>query len=72
MDARALGLLIVAGGVALVVVGLMVMGGALKRREKLSARLGDILSYMYLASATLKRYEDEQDRTIISVRWPKI
>lgn len=29
MDARALGLLIVAGGVALVVVGLMVMGGAL-------------------------------------------
>ena len=27
--------------------------------EKLSARLGDILSQMYLASATLKRYQDE-------------
>ena len=35
------------------------MGGALKRKEKLSARLGDILSLMYLASATLKRYEVE-------------
>lgn len=35
------------------------MGGALKRKEKLSARLGDILSLMYLASATLKRYEAE-------------
>jgi acyl-CoA dehydrogenase len=35
------------------------LGGALKRKEKLSARLGDILSLMYLCSATLKRYEDE-------------
>jgi acyl-CoA dehydrogenase len=35
------------------------LGGALKRKEKLSARLGDILSYLYLCSATLKRYEDE-------------
>ncbi|HEX4883250.1 MAG TPA: acyl-CoA dehydrogenase [Casimicrobiaceae bacterium] len=35
------------------------LGGALKRKEKLSARLGDILSYLYLASATLKRYEDD-------------
>ena len=40
-------------------VSMLVLGGALKRREKLSARLGDILSLMYLASATLKRYEDE-------------
>lgn len=38
-----------------------VLGGSLKRRERLSARLGDILSYLYLASATLKRY-DEQGR----------
>jgi len=37
---------------------MLVMGGALKRREQLSARLGDILSQMYLASAALKRYED--------------
>ena len=35
------------------------LGGALKRKEKLSARLGDILSLMYLCSATLKRYEME-------------
>jgi acyl-CoA dehydrogenase len=38
---------------------MLVMGGDLKRKEKLSARLGDILSLMYLCSATLKRYEDE-------------
>jgi acyl-CoA dehydrogenase len=35
------------------------LGGALKRKEKLSARLGDVLSLLYLASATLKRYEAE-------------
>jgi acyl-CoA dehydrogenase len=35
------------------------LGGALKRKEKLSARLGDVLSLMYLCSATLKRFEDE-------------
>src|SRR5436309_6806485 len=33
--------------------------GALKRKEKLSACLGDVLSLMYLCSATLKRYESE-------------
>lgn len=38
-----------------------VLGGDLKRRERLSARLGDVLSYLYLASATLKKY-DEQGR----------
>ena len=35
------------------------LGGALKRKEKISARLGDILSLMYLCSATLRRYEAE-------------
>jgi acyl-CoA dehydrogenase len=40
-------------------VSMFVMGGDLKRKEKLSARMGDILSLMYLCSATLKRYEDE-------------
>jgi acyl-CoA dehydrogenase len=40
-------------------VSMLVLGGGLKRREKLSARLGDILSLMYLASAALKRFEDE-------------
>src|SRR5450631_918799 len=38
-------------------VSMGVLGGALKRREKLSARLGDVLSMLYLCSATLKRYE---------------
>jgi acyl-CoA dehydrogenase len=40
-------------------VSMLVLGGGLKRREKLSARLGDILAQMYLMSATLKRYESE-------------
>ncbi len=35
------------------------LGGALKRKEKLSARLGDILSSLYLCSATLARFERE-------------
>ena len=38
-------------------VSMGVLGGALKRKEKLSARLGDVLSFLYLCSATLKRYE---------------
>ncbi|MDV5097787.1 acyl-CoA dehydrogenase [Pseudomonas sp. LSJ-87] len=37
---------------------MMLLGGALKRRERLSARLGDVLSYLYLSSAALKRYHD--------------
>ena len=40
-------------------IGLMRLGGSLKRRERLSARLGDILSMLYLCSATLKRFEDD-------------
>ncbi len=38
---------------------LVTLGGALKRREMLSARLGDVLSELYLLSAALKRWEDE-------------
>jgi acyl-CoA dehydrogenase len=37
---------------------MMLLGGELKRRERLSARLGDALSHLYLASAALKRYHD--------------
>ncbi|HZX31046.1 MAG TPA: acyl-CoA dehydrogenase [Rhodocyclaceae bacterium] len=40
-------------------ISMLVLGGSLKRREKISARLGDILAQMYLISATLKRYESE-------------
>jgi acyl-CoA dehydrogenase len=39
-------------------ISMLAMGGALKRKEKISGRLGDVLSMMYLVSATLKRYED--------------
>jgi acyl-CoA dehydrogenase len=40
-------------------IGVMVLGGSLKRKERLSARLGDILSMLYLCSAALKRFEDD-------------
>ncbi|OAT33732.1 butyryl-CoA dehydrogenase [Buttiauxella brennerae ATCC 51605] len=40
-------------------VSMAVLGGSLKRRERISARLGDILSQLYLASSVLKRYDDE-------------
>ena len=40
-------------------VSMGVLGGSLKRRERISARLGDILSQMYLATATLKRFDEE-------------
>ena len=35
------------------------LGGEMKRRESLSARLGDVLSELYLMSCALKRFEDE-------------
>lgn len=34
-------------------------GGTLKRKERVTARLGDVLSYLYLSSAVLKRFHDE-------------
>lgn len=40
-------------------VAMLVLGGELKRKEMISARLGDVLSHLYLASTVLKRYEDE-------------
>jgi acyl-CoA dehydrogenase len=40
-------------------ISMAVVGGSLKRKERLSARLGDILSQLYLSSATLKRFEEE-------------
>jgi acyl-CoA dehydrogenase len=40
-------------------VAMAVLGGELKRRERISARLGDVLSYLYLTSCVLKRFDDE-------------
>jgi acyl-CoA dehydrogenase len=41
---------------------LMTLGGSLKRKERLSARLGDLLSNLYIASACLKRFVEEGER----------
>ncbi|HEY0234939.1 MAG TPA: acyl-CoA dehydrogenase domain-containing protein, partial [Afipia sp.] len=49
----------------------LTLGGALKRKEMLSARLGDILSELYLLSAALKRFEDEgrQQDDLPALQW---
>ncbi|NQV70748.1 MAG: acyl-CoA dehydrogenase [Pseudohongiella sp.] len=39
-------------------ISMMLLGGALKRKERLSARLGDVLSNLYLGCAVLKYYRD--------------
>jgi acyl-CoA dehydrogenase len=43
------------------------LGGKLKRMELLSARLGDVLSALYLASACLWRYEVEAEPKMLPV-----
>ena len=37
-------------------------GGGLKQKEKITARFGDILSAMYLLSATLRRYKEDGNK----------
>ncbi|MFI2809881.1 MULTISPECIES: acyl-CoA dehydrogenase [Microbulbifer] len=50
-------------------ISLMSLGGELKRKELISARLGDVLSQLYLLSSTLKRFKDdgspEADRPLL-------
>src|SRR5262245_41065457 len=41
---------------------MVTLGGALKRREKITGRLADVLAWSYLASAVLKRFHDEGSR----------
>jgi len=41
---------------------MLTLGGKLKQKELLSARLGDVLSSMYLASAVLKHFENQGRR----------
>jgi acyl-CoA dehydrogenase len=50
---------------------MLFLGGDLKRREKVSARLGDILSQLYLASCVVKRYQDDgaQQTDLPFVEW---
>jgi len=47
------------------------LGGSLKRRERLSGRLADALAWMYLASASLKRFADDGQpaRDAAFARW---
>jgi hypothetical protein len=52
-------------------VALLTLGGGLKRQEMISARFGDILSELYLLSAVLKRWHDEnrQREDLPLVQW---
>lgn len=52
-------------------IALLTLAEALKRKEQISGRLGDILSELYLLSAVLKRWEDEgrQEADLPLVRW---
>lgn len=40
-------------------VSMLTLGSNLKRKESISARLGDILSFLYLLSAVLKHYHEQ-------------
>jgi acyl-CoA dehydrogenase len=50
---------------------LITAGGSLKRRETLTGRLGDILAWLYLGTATLRRFEAEgsPDSDLPLVHW---
>ncbi|AHE67273.1 acyl-CoA dehydrogenase [Legionella oakridgensis] len=50
---------------------MMTLGATLKRKETLSARLGDMLSYLYVASAVLNRFQQdgEPDADLPLVEW---
>jgi acyl-CoA dehydrogenase len=52
-------------------VAMLTLGGYLKKKESLSARLGDVLSCMYLASMVLKHYENQgrQEEDLVIVEW---
>ena len=52
-------------------IAIFVLGGTLKRKEKLSGRLGDVLSMLYLGSAVLKQFEDhgEPEEELPVVQW---
>ena len=43
-------------------VALMTLGGSLKKKEKITGRLADIFSWMYLGTAVLRRFEAEGRR----------
>jgi acyl-CoA dehydrogenase len=50
---------------------MLILGGDLKRKERTSARLGDMLSHLYLASTVLKYFHDQgkPSSDIAYVKW---
>src|SRR5690606_19521246 len=52
-------------------ISMLMFGGELKRKERLSARLGDVLSQLYLASTVLRYYEGQgrPEADLAYVRW---
>ena len=40
-------------------ISMLTLGGKLKQKEHISARLGDVLSHLYICSAMLKRFESQ-------------
>lgn len=40
-------------------IAMLALGGRLKQKERVSARLGDVLSHLYICSAMLARYESQ-------------
>src|SRR5579863_5828878 len=52
-------------------VAMLTLGGYLKKKENLSARLGDVLSCLYLASMVLKHHENQgrQQEDLPVVEW---
>lgn len=50
---------------------LVYLGGSLKRKERLSARLADGMSYLYMAMAALRYYQqhDEHDDQRVHAKW---
>src|SRR5262249_10323006 len=52
-------------------VAMAMLGGALKRKEQISARLGDVLSHLFMASAVLKYFQNhgQPQEDLPFVRW---
>jgi acyl-CoA dehydrogenase len=52
-------------------IAMLALGGYLKKKENLSARLGDVLSFMYLASMVLKHHDNQgrEEADLPLVEW---
>ena len=52
-------------------VSMAYFGGALKAKQKITGRLGDVLSWMYLATSTMVYYEKHRDNNALTplVEW---